>query len=123
MSNHDHLRPVTLPPALANVTTCRLLPSPSSGKLLVPLLNEWHCQALHVCQLLGGTSQLQSPFTDCFGDPDGIHFGIELLQLCIDTGQVIIQFVVACDICSNAPVIKLVGCFGQVSVNGGGSSE
>jgi len=58
MSNNDHLRPVSSPPALASAATRRLLPTALSGKLLVALPNERRRQALHVRQLLGGTSQL-----------------------------------------------------------------
>ena len=94
-----------------------------SGKLLVPLPNERHCQALHVRQLLGGTSQLQSTFTNSFCDPDCPCFSLELLEFRIDTGQVVVLFAVACDIRSDAPVIKLVGHFGEVSMNGGGANK
>ena len=118
MSNDDHLRLVTLPPTLASVTTCGLFPSPSGGELLIPLLNEQCRQALHVCQLLGGASQLQSTFTDSLRDSDCPCLGFKSFELRVDTGQVIVQFAVAHDICSDAPVIKLVGCFGEVSVNG-----
>jgi len=123
MSNNNHLRPVSSPPTLASATTRRLLPSSMGSKLFVPLLNEWRHQALHVCQLLGGTSQLQSTFTDGLCNPDCPCFSFKPFKLCIDTGQVVVQFVVARDICSNAPVIKLVGCFGKVSVNGGGTNQ
>ena len=123
MSNNDHLRPVTLPPALASTTTCRFLPSSLSSKLFIVLLNEWCCQALHVHQLLGGTSQLQLPFTNGLRDPNCPCFGLKSFELCIDTGQVIVQFVVVCNIRSNAPVIKSVGCFGEVSVNSGGTNK
>jgi len=119
MSNHDHLRPVTLPPALASMTTCGLLPSSTDSELLVALLNEQRHQALHVHQLLGGTSQLQPPFTDSFGNPDRPCFGLEPFEFGIDTGQVVVQFPVAHDIHSNAPVIKSVGCLGKVSMNRG----
>jgi len=123
MSNNDHLRLVSSPPALASTTTRRLLPSPTSGKLLVPLPNEWRRQALHVRQLLGGTSQLQSPFANGLCDSDRPGLCFKSFELLVDTGQVIVQFAVARDIRSNAPVIKLVGCFGKVSVNGGGTNE
>jgi len=76
----------------------RLLPTPPSGKLLVPLPNERRRQALHVCQLLGGTSQLQSPFTDGLRDPDRPGFSFMSLEFHVDTGQVVIQFAVARDI-------------------------
>jgi len=121
MSNNNHLRPVSSPLALASVTTCGLLPASSSGELLVPLPNEWRRQALHVCQLLGGTSQ--SPFTDSLCDPCRPGFSFKSFKLCIDTGQVIVQFAVARDIHSDAPVIKSVGCFGEVSVNGQGANQ
>jgi len=123
MSKHNHLRLVTLPPTLASVTMCRLLPSSTSSKLLVPLPNERCRQTLHVCQLLGGMSQLQSTLADGFRDPNCPRFSFELFELCIDTGQVIVQFVVVHNICSDAPVIKSVGCFGEVSMNGGGADE
>ena len=123
MSNDDHLRPVILPPALASATACGLFPSPSGGKLLIPLPNEWRHQTLHVHQLLGGASQLQLTFTDGFCDPDRPCFSFEPFELRVDTGQVVVQFAVARDIRSNAPVIKLVGCFGKVSVNGGGANK
>jgi len=123
MSNHDHLRPVTLPPALASVTTCRLLPPSTSSELLVPLPNEQCRQTLHVHQLLGGTSQFQPSLTDGLRNPNSARFCFEPLEFSVDTGQVVIQFVVACDICSDAPVIKLVGCFGEVSVNGQGTDQ
>jgi len=123
MSNNDHLRPVTLPPALASATTHGLLPSPPSGKLLVPLPNERRRQALHVCQLLGGASQLQSTFTDSLRDPDRSCLSFKSFELHVDTGQVVIQFVVVCDIRSNAPVIKSVGRFGEVSMNSGGADQ
>jgi len=123
MSNNDHLRPVTSPPALASMTVRRLLPSPPNGELLIPLLNERCCQALHVRQLLGGTSQLQLTFTDGLRNPNHPSFGFEPFELCVDTGQVIIQFAVACDICSDTPVIESVGCFGKVSINGGGTDK
>ena len=84
MSNDDHLRPVSSPPALASVTTRGLLPSPSSGKLFVPLPNEWCRQALHVCQLLGGASQLQLPFTDSLGDLHRSSLSLEPFKFCID---------------------------------------
>jgi len=123
MSNDDHLRPVTLPPALASATTCGLLPSPTGSELLVALLNEWCRQALHVHQLLGGMSQLQSAFTNGLCNPDGAGLGLKSLKFCIDTGQVVIQFAVVCDIHSDAPVIKSVGCFGEVSMNSGGTNK
>jgi len=123
MSNNDHLRPVTLPPTLASATMRRLLPPSSSGKLFVALPNEQRCQALHVRQLLGGMSQLQSTFTDGLRNPNGPSFRLELFKLHIDTGQVIIQFAVACDIRSDAPVIKSVGCFGEVSMNSRGTNK
>ena len=123
MSNHNHLRLVTLPPALASVTICGLLPSFLYCNLLLPLPNKWCCQTLHMCQLLGGMGQLQPPLAYYLGDPDGICLGVELLQLCIDTGQVVIQFAVVCDIHSNTPVIKSVGRFGEVSVNSWGTNE
>jgi len=123
MSNDDHLRPVTLPPALASATMCGLLPPSSGGKLLVPLPNEWCCQALHVRQLFGGASQLQSTFTNGLRDPNGTRFCFESLELHVDTGQVVIQFAVAHDIRSDAPVIKSMGCFGEVSINCGGADK
>jgi len=123
MSNNDHLRLVSSPPALASVTARRLLPTPPSGELLVPLLNKQHHQALHVRQLLGGTSQLQSPFTDGLRDPNCPGFSFKSFELCVDTGQVVVQFAVARDIRSDTPVIKLVGCFGEVSMNGGGANK
>ena len=123
MSNNDHLRPVTLPPALASTTMCGLLPSPPSSELFVPLPNERRRQALHVPQLLGGTSQLQPTFTDGLRNPNCSGFSFEPFELCIDTGQVVIQFAVACNIRSDAPVIKSVGCFGKVSVNSGGTDQ
>jgi len=117
MSKHDHLRPVSSPPALASATVCGLLPTASSGELLIALPNEWCHQILHVCQLLGGTSQLQSPLADGFSDPNHPCFSFESLKLRIDAGQVVVQFPVARDIRSNTPVIKSVGCFGEVSMN------
>jgi len=123
MSKHDHLRLVTLPPALASMTTRRFLPSSMGSELLVPLPNEQHCQALHVRQLLGGVSQLQSTFANSLCDPNSPCFCLQLLKLHIDTGQVVIQFAVARNIRSDAPVIKLVGCFGEVSVNRRGTDE
>ena len=123
MSNDDHLRPVSSPPTLASMTTCGLLPSPSSGELLIPLLNERCRQALHVRQLLGGASQLQSTFTNGLCDPDRPSFSFKLFEFRIDTGQVVVQFVVARDICSDTPVIKSVGHFGEVSVNGRGADQ
>ena len=123
MSNNDHLRLVTLPPALASVTACGLLPSPPSSELLVSLPNERRRQALHVRQLLGGASQLQSTFTDGFRNPNRPSFSLEPFKLCVDTGQIIVQFAVACDICSDAPVIESVGRFGEVSINGGGTNK
>jgi len=123
MSNDDHLRLVTSPPALASATTRGLLPPSSSGELLVPLPNEQCRQALHVCQLLGGTSQLQSTFANGFCDSNRPSFSFELFELRVDTGQVVVQFAVARDICSDAPVIKSVGCFGEVSVNSRGTDQ
>jgi len=123
MSNDDHLRPVSSPPTLASTTTRGLLPTPSSGELLVPLPNERRRQALHVCQLLGGTSQLQSPFANGLRDPNHPSFSFKSFELCVDTGQVIVQFAVVRDIRSDAPVIKSVGRFGEVSVNSGGTNE
>jgi len=123
MSNDDHLRPVSSPPALASATARGLLPTPSSGQLLVPLLNERRRQALHVHQLLGGVSQLQSTFADGLRDPNRPSFGFKPFELRIDTGQVVVQFAVACDIRSDTPVIKSVGCFGEVSVNGRGTNQ
>jgi len=123
MSHDDHLRPVTLPPALASTTMRGLLPSSADSELLVPLLNERRRQALHVCQLLGGASQLQSTFANGLCNPDGPCFRFKLFEFRVDTGQVVVQFAVACDIRSDAPVIKSVGCFGEVSMNGGGTDE
>ena len=123
MSNDDHLRLVTLPPALASATTRRLFPSSPSSKLFIPLLNERCHQALHVRQLLGGASQLQSTFANGFCDSDRPRFSFESFKLHVDTGQVVIQFAVARDIRSDAPVIKLVGCFGEVSMNSGGADK
>jgi len=123
MSNDDHLRLVSSPPALVSVTARGLLPTPPSSKLLIPLPNKWCCQALHVRQLLGGLSQLQPPFTDGLRDPNCPGFSFKLFELRVDTGQVVIQFAVACNICSDTPVIKSVGCFGEVSMNGGGTDE
>jgi len=123
MSNNDYLRLVTLPPTLASATMCGLLPSPPSSKLLVPLPNKRRRQALHVRQLLVGMSQLQSTLTDGFCNPNCPCFSFEPFKLCVDTGQVIVQFVVACDIHSDTPVIKSVGCFGKVSINGGGTNK
>jgi len=93
------------------------------SELFVPLLNEWHHQALHVCQLFGGMSQLQSTFTNGLRNPNCPCFSLELYKFCIDIGQVAVQFVVACNICSNTPVIKSVGRFGKVSMNGGGINK
>ena len=123
MSNNDYLRPVSSPPALASATTRGLLPSSLGSELLIALPNEWRRQALHVCQLLGGASQLQSPFTDSLGNPNHACFGLKPFEFGIDTGQVVVQFLVACDICSDTPVIKSVGCFGKVSVNCGGADK
>jgi len=123
MSNNDHLRPVSLPPTLASATARGLLPTPSSGKLLVPLPNEWRHQALHVRQLFGGTSQLQPTLANSLHDPDCSRFSFEPFELRVDTGQVVVQFVVARDIRSDTPVIRSVGCFGEVSVNGGGTDQ
>jgi len=123
MSNNSHLRPVTLPPALASATARGLLPSSSSSELFGPLLNERRRQALHVCQLLGGAGQLQSTLTNSFCDPNGPGFCLKSFEFRVDTGQVIVQFAVARDIRSDTPVIKSVGCFGKVSVNGGGANE
>jgi len=120
MSNHDHLRLVTLPPALASATMCGLLPSPPSSELFVPLPNKRCRQALHMCR---GASQLQSTFANGFHDPNSPHFSLKSLEFCVDTGQVIIHFAVVCDICSDAPVIKSVGCFGEVSMNGWGTGK
>jgi len=123
MSNDDHLRLVSSPPALASVTTRGLLPSSTSSELLVPLANEQCRQALHVCQLLGGVSQLQSTFANGLRDTSRPRFCFELFDFCIETGQVVIQFAVARDIRSDAPVAKSVGCFGEVSMNGRGTHE
>ena len=101
----------------------RLLPAPLGGKLLIPLPNERHCQTLHVRQLLGGASQLQSTLADGLRDPNHPGFSFEPFELCVDTGQVIVQCAVAHDIRSDALVIKLVGCFGKVSMNGGGTDQ
>jgi len=119
MSKNDHLRPVSSPPALASATTHGLLPAALGGELLVALLNKQHRQALHVHQLLGGVSQLQLPLTDGLGNPNCPCFCFKPLELRIDTGQVVIQFPVARDIRSDPPVIKSMGCFGEVSMNGG----
>jgi len=123
MSKHDHLRPVTLPPALASATTHGFLPSSAGSELLVPLLNEQHRQALHVHQLLGGASQLQSTFANSLCDPNSPCFCLQPLKLRIDTGQVIVQFAVVHDIRSDTPVIKSVGCFGEVSMNHRGTNK
>ena len=123
MSNNDHLRPVTSPPALASATARGLLPTSSSGQLFIPLPNKRRRQALHVPQLLGGTSQLQPALTNGLPDPGGPCFHFKSFELRVDTGQVVVQFAVARDIHSDAPVIKLVGCFGEVSVNGGGTDQ
>ena len=123
MSNHDHLRPVTLPPALASATTRGLLPSASRSKLFVALPNEWRRQALHVRQLLGGASQLQSTFADSLRNPNSPGFRFESFEFRVDIGQVVVQFVVAHDIRSNAPVIESMGCLGKVSMNRGGADE
>jgi len=85
--------------------------------------NKRRRQALHVHQLLGGASQLQSTFTDGFRNPNRPSLSFESFKLRIDTGQVIVQLPVACDICSDAPVIKSVGCFGEVSMNGRGANK
>jgi len=105
------------------MTTRGLLPSPLSSELLVMLPNEWHRQALHVRQLLGGMSQLQSTFANGLRNPNGPGFRFKSFEFCVDTGQVVVQFVVARDICSDAPVIKSVGCLGEVSMNCGGPDE
>jgi len=76
-----------------------------------------------VRQLFGGASQLQSTLANSLRDPDCSHFGFEPFEFCVDTGQVVVQFAVVCDIRSDAPVIKLVGHFGEVSVNGGGANQ
>ena len=123
MSNNDHLRPVSSPPALASATARRLLPASPSGQLLVPLANERHRQALHVPQLLGGMSQLQPAFTDGLPNPNRPSFSFESFELSVDAGQVVIQFVVVRDIHSDAPVIKSVGRFGEISVNSGGTNQ
>jgi len=123
MSNDDHLRLVTLPPTLASATTRRPFPPSSSGELLIPLPNEQRCQALHVHQLLGGASQLQLSFANSLCDHNCPRFGFKSFEFRIDTGQVIVQFAVAHDIHSNALVIKSVGRFGEVSVNGRGADE
>jgi len=123
MSNNDHLRPVSSPPALASATARGLLPTSLGGKLLVLLPNERRRQALHVRQLLGGASQLQPPFADGLRNPNRTGFSFKPFEFRIDTGQVVVQFAVAHNIHSDAPVIKLVGCFGEVSMNGGGTDE
>ena len=74
-------------------------------------------------QLLGGTSQLQPTFADGLPNPNCPGFRFEPFELCVDTGQVIVQFAVARDIRSDAPVIKSVGCLGEVSMNGGGTDQ
>jgi len=76
-----------------------------------------------VHQLLGGVSQLQSTFTDGFCNPNRPSFSLEPFELRVDTGQVIVQFVVARNIHSDAPVIESVGRFGEVSINGGGTNK
>jgi len=123
MSNHNHLRPVTLPPALASATTRGLLPPSTSSELLVLLPNERRRQTLHVRQLLGGASQFQPSLTDGLRNPNSARFCFEPLKFSVDTGQVVVQFVVACDIRSDAPVIKSVGCFGEVSMNSQGTDQ
>jgi len=123
MSSDNHLRLVSSPPALASATAHRLLPSPTRGKLFVPLPNKQCCQTLHVRQLLGGASQFQSTLTDGLCDPNCSRFSFELFKLRVDTGQVVIQFAVVRDIRSDAPVIKSVGRFGEVSVNSRGTDE
>jgi len=123
MSNHNYLRLVTLPPALASVTTRGLLPSPLRSKLFVALPNERCRQALHVRQLLGGASQLQSTFTDSLRNPNSPGFRFESFEFCVDIGQVVVQFAVARDIRSDAPVIESMGCLGEVSVNCRGTNE
>jgi len=123
MSNNDHLRLVTLPPALASATTHGLLPSSSSSELLVMLPNKRRRQALHVHQLLGGVSQLQLPFTNGLRDPNCPGFSFESFEFRIDIQQVIVEFAIVHDIRSDAPVIESVGCFGKVSVNGRGTNQ
>jgi len=91
--------------------------------LLIPLPNERRHQALHLRQLFGGVSQLQSTFANGLCDPNGPSFCFEAFEFCVDTGQVVVQFAVARDIRSDAPVIKSVGCFGEVSMNGRGTNE
>ena len=123
MSNNDHLRPVSSPPALASVTARGLLPTSPGGQLLIPLPNERRHQIFHVRQLFGSASQLQSTFANGLHDPDCPSLGFKPLELRVDTGQVVVQFAVARDIRSDAPVIKSVGRFGEVSVNGRGANQ
>ena len=62
-------------------------------------------------------------FTDGFRNSNCPCFSFESLEFCVDTGQVVVQFAVVRDIRSDAPVIKLVGCLGEVSMNSRGTNK
>jgi len=59
-------------------------------------------------QLLRCPSCFESPFTEQLGKMYQVHFGLELLNACIDIGQLIVVLSVASDVGSNAPILQLL---------------
>ena len=62
-----------------------------------------------MCQLLGHPSRFEPPFAEQFGKSYRICLSLELFDICIDIGQLIVVLLVASDISGNAPIIQLLG--------------
>jgi len=60
-------------------------------------------------QLLWHPSCFESPFAEQLGKMYQVRFGLELLDACVNVGQLVVVLLVASDIGSNAPIIQFLG--------------
>ena len=75
--------------------------------IVAPLMvHEDRRKALHMHQLLGHPSHFESPFTEQLGKLYQVRFGLELLDACVDIGQLVVVLLVVSDISGNAPIIR-----------------
>jgi len=62
-----------------------------------------------MCQLLWHPSCFELPFAEQLGKMYQVRFSLELLDVCINVGQLVIVLLVASDIGGNAPIIQFLG--------------
>jgi len=90
-----------------------MLPTPLNGNLgpvITPLVvHEDRHKAFHMCQLLGRPSCFELSFAEQLGETYQVCLSLELLDVCVDVGHLVVVLPIASDVGSNAPIVQLLG--------------